>query len=267
MDGDGLGIIARFVKVFYAFFFVKVDLRQLVGEIFGVVEICPYLATALVGQQGFVDRALGLLPTGKCFDVGKPALEVLVLVKRKLLSFVEVGGGGDRNVDDAWFRTWKDPFAGFSKTGIEDRRCFVPLWRFSVENRLVCFSSKEGLDDLHMENGVQLLFERQGNGESTHVLNQVNVVGPEPDRSLPKQPSVGISASLESLWIRRVRSVHIGSVHQNGVGLGEDEVSIGGRWNSGIGVNLNKVCRFVLPSEVVDIVIVVLFRLLDCILE
>lgn len=49
--------------------------------------------------------------------------------------------------------------------------------------------------------------------ETTYILNEVYVVSSEPCGSLPKQPSVGISAKLEVLRVCRVRSIGVGGVH------------------------------------------------------
>lgn len=91
---------------------------------------------------------MSLLPAGECFDVGDPALDVLVIGQREFLGFVEVVGGGDGDVYDGWIGAREDPFAGFAETGVEDGGGFVPFGLFSVEDGLVGLGSEEGLDDL-----------------------------------------------------------------------------------------------------------------------
>ena len=113
---------------------------------------------------------------------------------------------------------------------IKDGCQLEPPWRLSINYRLVRF-------------GLEQRFDNE--------FHKIDIVALEPDRCLPEQQAVDISAFLQILRIGGV-TLKICCILQNCIRLGDSQVAISGRRDSGIWIDLLVFIALVGAGEVVD---------------
>jgi len=131
-----------------------------------------------------------------------------MFVQRQTLGLVQMHrrGNGDISNRDVVVTAEK---LRLSKLVVQNAGQLVPPWCLSVDDGVIRFVLEQWFDD---------------------ELDQIDVIGREPDRSLPEQPTVDTGARLEVFGVRgRATLAGISGVLEDGVGLCEGEVAVFGR--------------------------------------